>query len=128
MMYKTDNLIILLQTLPLFLYSLDSHLLDLTYYQFLYNFRLIIFNLGSTNDASSLGDGILRGIVGTNSTYTENVQMNMLALLAQDGNIVRHCIGFIFALAGLIPLGWILAKCCLRDQIAVFWRKTRQDR
>jgi hypothetical protein len=69
MLYKTDNLIILLQTLPLFIYSLNIRLLDVSFYSYFYNLRLILFNIGSYLDVGSIGNRVLAGVVGENAVY-----------------------------------------------------------
>lgn len=127
MLYKTDNLIILLQTLPLFIYSLNIRLLDVSFYSYFYNLRLILFNIGSYLDVGSIGNRVLAGVVGENAVYMEEIQMNMLVMLAQDGNIVRHCLGYIISLLVIMLVGFACGKCCMRDQICVFWREKRSD-
>lgn len=69
MLYKTDNLIILLQTLPLFVYSLNIRLLDVSFYSYFYNLRLILFNIGSYLDVGSIGNQVLTDMVGQNAVY-----------------------------------------------------------
>lgn len=127
LIYKTDNLIILLQTLPLFIYSINIHLLDIAFYQYFYNFKLIIFNMGSSLDIQSVGNTILSRVVGEGMIYSESTRMNMLAMLAGDGNIVRHCFGYMIALGVIMVVGFMCGKCCMKNQVAVFWKKKRED-
>lgn len=83
--------------------------------------------MGSSFDIQSVGNTILNRIVGEGMIYSESTRMNMLAMLAGDGNIVRHCLGFLIALGVIMVVGFICGKCCMKDQVAVFWKKKREN-
>lgn len=75
-----------------------------------------------------MGFGVMGWVVGEDGVYVEDVEMNMMVLLAVDGNIVRHCTDFIVILIAILILGWLIGTCCLRDQTAIFWKQRRSDR
>lgn len=125
MLYKTDNLVILLQTLPLLMYSLDIGLLDATLYQFFHNFRIMV---GQVEGHTWLGGRLLGGIMGEPGPYVENTRTNLIGMLMLDGNLVRHCALLVLVLAGVLLVGWLLGYCCMNTQILIFWRGCRNDR
>lgn len=63
--------------------------------------------MGSSLDIQSVGNTILSRVVGEGMIYSESTRMNMLAMLAGDGNIVRHCFGYMIALGVIMVVGFM---------------------
>lgn len=106
--YKTDNLVIFIQTLPLALISLNARLLQAAYYQFFIGFHhwLGLFLTAGTGEKclNILNDG---------DGYVEYPPTTMQTLVLLDVNIVRHFIVLIILLTIIAVIYFLIASCSL---------------
>lgn len=108
-LYKTDNLVILLQTLCLFFLTIQIRLINVTFYGFLYGFRWIV-GYGIWHKWSP--DGI----------YIESSSTSM-AMIGVDGNLIRNCGILAIFIAGMWLCYFIIGVLGMKRQTLVFWRR-----
>jgi hypothetical protein len=122
--YKTDNLVILLQTLALFFLSIDIRLLETNFYEILYGFRWIIgkFNWNSSN---SLGEAMLNHLIPMDP-YVENAESTSQLLVIKDNNIIRNC-GPLFIITIVFILLYIVVGICVMKMQLFCWKSIPYD-
>lgn len=104
--YKTDNLVIFIQTLSLTLLSLNARFISPICYQFFagFNYWLGIFL------TKPYGDKLLNQLDGGDG-YLEYPPTTLQALIMVDANIIRHFLVLI-AILIVIAVFYCITLCC----------------
>jgi hypothetical protein len=118
--YKTDNLVILLQTLALFLFSIDIRLLETNYYEVLYGFRWIVGKF-TANYSNHFGDSMI-GNLSPVYPYVENAFTTSQLLVIKDANIIRNCLPLFLITVGFFGLYVVGGVLFMRMQMLVCWK------